>query len=140
MCRVARQARIFPLTQIGGAVSRHLHGVIDTILAKDPSAKTVAILGMAFKAESDDRRESLSYKLKNLLEVEAQAVLCTDPYVSDANLVPVEEAIRRADVIILGAPHSLYRGLEFPPEKLIIDVWGFWPADEPCKHAAGGNA
>ena len=52
--------------------------------------RRVAILGMAFKAESDDKRDSLSYKLKKLLEVEAQEVLCTDPYVPDA-LVPLEK-------------------------------------------------
>jgi UDP-N-acetyl-D-mannosaminuronic acid dehydrogenase len=88
--------------------------------------KTVAILGMAFKGDSDDPRESLSYKLKNLLLVEAGRVLCTDPYVPDADLVPLEEAVARAEIIVLGAPHSLYRGLKIPSGKRVVDVWGFW--------------
>ena len=43
---------------------------------------TVGILGMAFKGESDDTRSSLSYKLKRILRFKADAVLCTDPYVT----------------------------------------------------------
>lgn len=89
--------------------------------------KVVAVLGMAFKSESDDKRESLSYKLRKLLMVEAKEVLCTDPYVVDPKLVPLEDAVQRAQVIILGAPHSLYRDLRFPEEKVVVDVWGFWP-------------
>lgn len=89
--------------------------------------KTVAILGMAFKGDSDDKRESLSYKLRRLLALECKEVLCTDPHVPDDDLVPLEDAIRRADIIILGAPHSIYRELEIPPGKQLIDVWGFWP-------------
>jgi UDP-N-acetyl-D-mannosaminuronic acid dehydrogenase len=89
--------------------------------------KVVAVLGMAFKSESDDKRESLSYKLRKLLMVEAKEVLCTDPYVLDPKLVPLEDALRRSDVIILGAPHSSYRDLLFPEDKVVVDVWGFWP-------------
>jgi UDP-N-acetyl-D-mannosaminuronic acid dehydrogenase len=89
--------------------------------------KVVAVLGMAFKSESDDKRESLSYKLRKLLMVEAREVLCTDPYVVDEKLVPLDEAIERADVIVLGAPHSAYRDLELSKEKVVVDVWGFWP-------------
>ena len=43
--------------------------------------KTVGILGMAFKADSDDKRQSLAYKLRKLLELEAEEVLCTDAYI-----------------------------------------------------------
>jgi UDP-N-acetyl-D-mannosaminuronic acid dehydrogenase len=92
--------------------------------------RRVAILGMAFKADSDDKRDSLSYKLKKLLQVEAREVFCSDPYVEDPTLIPAEEAIGRADLIIVGVPHSVYRDLRIPSDKLVIDIWGFWPARE----------
>lgn len=107
--------------------------IVEQLHREGLAKKRVAILGMAFKADADDKRESLSYKLRNLLEVTAQEILCTDPYVEDSSLVPVETAIERADVIILGAPHSIYRGLRLPPEKRIIDIWNFWGAVQPEK-------
>ncbi len=98
------------------------------------ATKTVAILGMAFKGDSDDVRDSLSYKLRKLLEVEAREVLCTDPFVQDASLVPLEYAMARADIFILGAPHSAYQALSFPPDKQVVDVWNFWAKErQPSK-------
>src|SRR5271168_852336 len=83
--------------------------VVEQLRRMDLANKSVAILGMAFKGESDDIRDSLSYKLKKLLEVEAKEVLCTDPFVPEAGLVPLDEAVRKADIVVLGAPHSAYR-------------------------------
>ncbi|EHB49708.1 nucleotide sugar dehydrogenase [Mycolicibacterium rhodesiae JS60] len=87
---------------------------------------TVGILGMAFKGDIDDARESLSYKLRKILEYEAAAVLCTDPYVEDSRLLPLDEVLRRSDLLILGAPHSDYRALAIPDDKPVIDVWNFF--------------
>ncbi len=103
--------------------------------------KTVAILGMAFKGDSDDKRESLSYKLRKLLILEAKEVLCTDPFVDDKGLVPLEDAIRRADIIIFGAPHSMYHSLSVPQGKQVVDVWGFWQERKPSDEvsAAAGH-
>ena len=98
--------------------------------------KTVAILGMAFKGDSDDKRESLSYKLRKLLALEAREVLCTDPYVQDEGLVPLQEAIDRADIIVFGAPHSVYHSLAIPQGKEIVDVWGFWQERQSSDAAA----
>jgi UDP-N-acetyl-D-mannosaminuronic acid dehydrogenase len=100
--------------------------IVNQLRPLELAKRTVAILGMAFKADSDDKRDSLSYKLRKLLEVETREVLCTDPYVQDSSLVPLEEALGRADIIILGAPHSVYRQLSFPPDKIVIDVWKYW--------------
>ena len=86
--------------------------------------KTVGILGMAFKAESDDARDSLSYKLRKLLLMEARRVLCTDPYVRDSRLVPLEKVLAESDVLFVGVPHRLYRSLVIPPRTRLVDVWG----------------
>jgi UDP-N-acetyl-D-mannosaminuronic acid dehydrogenase len=101
--------------------------LVSQLRPHDLHHKTVGILGMAFKAESDDKRDSLSYKLKKLLEVEAKGVLCTDPFVPDKNLVPLRQAIDQADVIIVGAPHRQYKDLHFSPEKIVVDIWNLWP-------------
>lgn len=90
---------------------------------------TVGLLGMAFKADNDDPRSSLSYKLKKLLAFRAHEVLTTDPYVtSDDALLPLDEVISRSDVLILCAPHKIYKGLDLRG-KIVIDMWNFWPKD-----------
>jgi len=100
--------------------------IVAQLRGKGLSNRRVAILGMAFKGDSDDNRSSLSYKLKKLLQVEALEVICSDPFVPDPRLVPADEAVARADIVILGAPHSTYRDLEVPAGKFVVDVWGFW--------------
>ena len=82
----------------------------------------VAILGMTFKANSDDPRDSLSYKLKKILHVECAEVLCTDPFLEgDPEILPLERVLRDADLFIIGAPHDVYRDVEFP--KPVVDIW-----------------
>lgn len=82
----------------------------------------VGILGMAFKAESDDIRSSLSYKLRRILRYKAADVLCTDPYVTvDPNLVDLDTVLRDADVLVVGTPHPVYRTLK--PRQPVVDVW-----------------
>jgi UDP-N-acetyl-D-mannosaminuronic acid dehydrogenase len=85
---------------------------------------TVGILGMSFKANSDDGRESLSYKLRNLLELEADRVLCTDVYIEDEDFVAPTEMIRESDIVIVGAPHDEYRQLDISCE--LVDIWNFY--------------
>jgi UDP-N-acetyl-D-mannosaminuronic acid dehydrogenase len=88
----------------------------------DLSETTIGILGMAFKAESDDIRSSLAYKLRRILRAKAAAVLCHDPYVTvDPNLLPLDEVVERSDVLVVGAPHAVYR--ELVTDKPVVDVW-----------------
>jgi UDP-N-acetyl-D-mannosaminuronic acid dehydrogenase len=89
----------------------------------DLAAMTVGILGMAFKGDSDDTRSSLAYKLKRILRFKAAEVLCADPYVStDASLVPQDELLARADLVVIGAPHHRYADLAI--DKPVVDIWG----------------
>ena len=74
---------------------------------------TVGILGMAFKAESDDTRVSLSYKLKRLLGFKAAGVLCTDPYVTATTTsCRSTRSLERPTSLVVGAPHHGYRDLQ----------------------------
>jgi UDP-N-acetyl-D-mannosaminuronic acid dehydrogenase len=88
----------------------------------DLSKMTVGVLGMAFKAESDDIRSSLSYKLKRILKFKAQSVICADELVSDdETLIGEAELIDRADLVVIGAPHRRYALITIP--KPVIDIW-----------------
>jgi len=99
--------------------------VVDDLKRRYDIAKTaVGLLGMAFKAESDDTRASLSYKFKNVLIGQARAVLTTDPFVTtDPALEPLDEVIAKSDVLILCAPHTAYAKANFKG-KPVFDVWG----------------
>ncbi len=84
---------------------------------------SVGILGMAFKAGSDDTRSSLSYKLKRILKFRARQVLCHDPYVTtDGDLSELDDVLKHADLLIVAAPHPAY--LEIDTELPLIDVTG----------------
>lgn len=84
---------------------------------------TVGLLGMAFKAESDDIRDSLSYKLKRILRYKAKDVLCHDPHVTlDPDLVPLRKVVAESDLLVLCTPHRAYRQLHAPVP--VIDIWG----------------
>jgi UDP-N-acetyl-D-mannosaminuronic acid dehydrogenase len=95
----------------------------------DVSNCTTGILGMAFKADSDDPRDSLSYKLRKLLTLESKRVLCHDPNVADASLVPLDQVLDHAEVLFVGAPHREYRELRARPGVVVIDPWDCLPND-----------
>jgi UDP-N-acetyl-D-mannosaminuronic acid dehydrogenase len=86
----------------------------------------IGILGMAFKADSDDARESLSYKLRKILQYEAAEVLCTDVYIKDPDFRTLDQVIEKAELLFIGAPHREYQQLKLPSSKLVIDIWNMF--------------
>ena len=92
----------------------------------DLSTMRVGLLGMAFKGDCDDPRESLSYKLRKLLEYEAAEVFCTDVYIKDPSFLSLDEVVRRSDLLVVGTPHSDYRTLAIPDGVPVVDIWNMF--------------
>jgi UDP-N-acetyl-D-mannosaminuronic acid dehydrogenase len=121
---LARANPSFTLGRAAIAINQGMPGylVSKIELRYDLAAMTVGVLGMAFKGGSDDTRSSLAYLLADLLAAKARDVLCTDPLVtSDPDLLPLEEVLGRADLLVIGAPHPQYRDLR--TDTPVVDVW-----------------
>ena len=116
----------FPMGQAAMQVNEGMPAYIVSAMERHYETlrdRTVGILGMAFKAESDDPRASLSFKLRKLLAWAGARVLCTDPYVVDPRFVPLERVLAESDILVLGAPHAAYRSLPVDGRD-VVDVWG----------------
>jgi UDP-N-acetyl-D-mannosaminuronic acid dehydrogenase len=116
----------FPMGQAAMQINEGLPAYIVSALERrygGLQGKTVGILGMAFKSESDDTRASLSYKLRKLLSWAGARVVCTDPYVKDDRLTTLECVLEESDVLVLGAPHKAYKNLTIGGRD-VVDVWG----------------
>ncbi len=91
---------------------------------RDLSRTTVGILGMAFKADIDDIRDSLSYKLGKILRFHGATVLYSDEHAKDPSFISKEKLLASSQVVIVGVPHSAYRNLAVPDGVELIDLWG----------------
>ncbi len=128
----AFQKHDFILGQVAMTINEGLPNFIVERLARqfDLRKTRVGILGMAFKAESDDIRESLSYKLGKLLRFHGAKVFYSDEYAKDPTFVSKEELIASSDVVIVGAAHNAYRQLQIPSRIEVVDLWSVLPAKE----------
>jgi UDP-N-acetyl-D-mannosaminuronic acid dehydrogenase len=86
--------------------------------------RKVAVLGLSFKRDSDDVRDSLSYKLVRLLERELAHVARHDPHVP-ADSEPLEAALEGADAVVIATNHSGFEHLldRLPEGMLLVDPW-----------------
>jgi UDP-N-acetyl-D-mannosaminuronic acid dehydrogenase len=130
---VSRVNESVPLFLLEGA-KRRLGGLAD---------RKVAVLGLAFKADTDDERDSLAHKLIRLLERELADVVVHDPHVPTPT-ASLEEAIDGAELVIVAANHSEFRDprtLAAIAERaggdcLIVDPWNCWGAAQVFAYAA----
>lgn len=122
----------FILGQVAMTINEGLPNFLVQRLALhgDLSEKTIGVLGMAFKADSDDLRDSLSYKLVKILRFSGASVICSDEYIKDPAFVSKEALIKHSDIIIIGVPHNSYRSLEFPSSIKVIDLWNLCSTTE----------
>jgi UDP-N-acetyl-D-mannosaminuronic acid dehydrogenase len=99
------------------------------------NGRKVAVLGLAFKGNTDDERDSLSYKLIRLLERELADVEVHDPRVATPT-TPFEEAVAGAQAVVVAANHDEFLGPEplhaiaalAGPDALVVDPWNCFGA------------
>ena len=92
--------------------------------------RKVAVLGLAFKADTDDERDSLSHKLIRLLERELADVSVHDPHVATPT-ASFSEAILDADAVVIATDHTVLGGPDVlraiidgaKNEAIIADPW-----------------
>jgi UDP-N-acetyl-D-mannosaminuronic acid dehydrogenase len=92
--------------------------------------RRVAVLGLSFKRDTDDERDSLSHKLIRLLERELADVAVHDPVVATPT-ASFEDAVTGADVVVVATNHSAYSTPEAlrtiaelaGPDCLLVDPW-----------------
>ena len=88
--------------------------------------KTVGILGMTFKAENDDIRESLSFRVKKAAEFRGAEVIWHDPYLEDSS--SLIEVVNKSHGLIVCTPHKEYSKLDL--KQALVDVWGMFEGEK----------
>ena len=86
--------------------------------------KTVGVLGLAFKSETDDIRDSLSIKLLQLLKSKKVKTLQSDEYFKTKENIDKIDLIKKSDIIIVSTPHKAYKKLKIGKNKILVDIWG----------------
>ena len=86
--------------------------------------KTVGILGLSFKAENDDIRDSLSIKLLKYLKSKKIRTLQSDEYYKEKNNLDKNTLVKKSDIIIIATPHKAYKKLRISKNKILVDIWG----------------
>ena len=86
-----------------------------------------AILGLAFKKNIDDIRNSLAFKLRKILLTEGAEVHMHDPLIPSE---PLEDALRDADFVFFAMNHDAYREVDLDflrqrtrPDAVVCDIW-----------------
>ncbi len=139
---VSRVNESVPLFLVEG-IRRRLGPAEGTAGLGSLAGRKVAVLGLAFKADTDDERDSLAHKLIRLLERELADVVAHDPHVPTPT-VSFEEAVDGADVVVVAANHHEFRdpaALATIAERagadcLVVDPWNCWGAGQVFAYAS----
>ena len=106
------------------------------------AGRRVAVLGLAFKADTDDERDSLAHKLIRLLERELAEVSVHDPLVATPT-ASLEDALTGADAVIVATNHGAFHTAATlarisalaGSECMVVDPWNCWGAGQLFAYA-----
>ncbi len=66
----------------------------------------VALLGLSYKANTGDDRESPSYKIIEVLKEKGIKVSCYDPYIKEKSTSSLDEALSSAKAVVIATDHD----------------------------------
>lgn len=104
-----------------------------SITKLSPELKNVLILGAAFKANCDDTRNSLAFKMKKVCKKHGATVEMVDPFVRGLNYAS-DPTFKSYDAVILMTPHDMFKDYYGPqmfgPNCVVADVWKMWDVSQ----------
>jgi UDP-N-acetyl-D-mannosaminuronic acid dehydrogenase len=114
-------------TEINQGLPYFIYNQLLNKFKNDLKKKTIGILGITFKADIDDTRDSLAIEMYNLLKAKKLNVIFSDYYEPSLKKnLNKNKLISKSDIIIIGAPHAVYKKIKIPKNKHLIDIWGFF--------------
>ena len=113
-------------TKVNQGLTNFIYKKIKNTFKEKLKKKKIGILGVAFKPDIDDIRDSLSIDLYKFLKRKNLKVKISDDFVKMDEIIDKKRLIKESDIIILGVPHSSYKKLKIPKNKYLIDTWGFF--------------
>jgi UDP-N-acetyl-D-mannosaminuronic acid dehydrogenase len=130
--QLIRQARL-----VNDAQPAYVLGIIDEAIGV-LRGKRVAALGLAYKPDVDDLRQSPAIEVVRMLVEAGAEVVTYEPYLLGAAVAGAESsqsldaALQGADVVVLLVDHQMFHNLnpeavaELVAEKVAIDTRGIW--------------
>jgi UDP-N-acetyl-D-mannosaminuronic acid dehydrogenase len=85
--------------------------------------KVIGVLGLAFKAETDDIRDSLSIKFIEILKKNNIKFFQSDEYYHNSETIDKSDLIKKSDIIVIGVEHKKYKRLSIPKNKIVVNMW-----------------
>jgi UDP-N-acetyl-D-mannosaminuronic acid dehydrogenase len=104
--------------------------IVNRMARKSPDPEKITILGMTFKANSDDTRNSVSFKMEKQLQMKGyRNIVEVEP---NTDRFDTLDEIRGSDWVILMTPHNEFQDFEVISQHvnnsdcLYCDLWGTW--------------
>ena len=133
--------------QVNDGQPHHTAALVTQALGGELRGKRIAVLGLAFKPEVDDLRESPAIEVAQLLAEAGARVRAYEPYKPEERVAGIDtmpdlpSALADAEAVVLLVHHAQFSGLDpqqvaaLTPARIAIDTRGQW--DRAAWQAAG---